>query len=238
MSDDKRIGMGYRHAADMFRRLFSLPIETFVAFAIIAYFSGWHYVNSYFSMFGINRSSISFDNYTVFLYSFYVLAEIPSMLVTFKTDARWAFATLIAMLFASAIDFSPLHRPIVHFFQRIVVVVLGISSLFFFSVAAGTSDAEQVLYQKMARPVTITFTEKLKKSWETQYDAAYADVAWREFREAGRLGAFALIWRNSDETVILQYETAAGEGHGAPVAVHRIPNQFIAVVEPKLMEKQ
>lgn len=232
------IRVKYKHTIDMFRWLLNLRVENFIAFAVVAYFSGWHYVNTYFSSFGINRSSISFESYTVFLYSFYVVVEIPTMLALFPPDSRYAFATLVALLIVSGIEFPDSVHASVRLLQRTVVVALGIGSLYFFSIAAGSSDAKQVIHDKRARPVTITFTEDVKKALEAQYDTRYANDVVDELREAGRLGALALIWRSSEETVILQYDTAEGAGHGSPIATYRIPNQFIALIESREIGKR
>ena len=57
---------------------FRVSLSNLGAFAVVAYFSGWHYVNAYFSFFNVNRSSFTFDNYTIFLYCFFVLVKVPA----------------------------------------------------------------------------------------------------------------------------------------------------------------
>ncbi len=47
-----------------------IPVRALPTLAIIAYFSGWQYANEYFSEFGINRSNIAFNDYTVFTQNF------------------------------------------------------------------------------------------------------------------------------------------------------------------------
>lgn len=65
---------------DSFRKVWKVSPENLIGFTVVAYFSGWHYANEYFSYFSVNRSSFSFDDYTVFLYSFFILVSVSDVL--------------------------------------------------------------------------------------------------------------------------------------------------------------
>ncbi len=210
-----------------------LRVEMFIGFAIIAYFCGWHYVNTFFSHFGINRSSLSFDHYTVFLYSFFVLVKLPSILISATPNAFKGLACLFFLLAISAIDIRVSLYKLTRSIQRLLAAAGAIAFLYYFSVEAGNVDARQIIVAKEARPVSVTLTGDVGDSLSTQYDTKYSDTWISEFRDAGRDGALALIWRNSEETVLLQYDTAIGASHGAPVATYRIPNDFVALIESR-----
>ena len=220
------------HSFNALRWLLSIRLETFVALAIIAYFSGWHYVNTYFDSFGVNRSSFSFDDYTIFLYSFFVLVELPNILVSFTSNALKGVGSLLAMFLISAIEILESVHASERILQRTAITGLGIGCRCYFSIEAGRSDAQQVIYEKQARSVSITFTEDVGKALTVQYDKDYACILVDEIRKAGRCGAHALIWRNSQETMIMQYDSASEQNQLIiQCATYRIADQFVALIE-------
>ena len=220
------------------RSLFDVSLQTFIALAIVAYFSGWNYVFTYFSHFGINRSSFSFDHYTVFLYSFFVLVKVPSMLVSLTTNALLAFSSFLVMLLIAALEIVKPAPALIHVLQRILVIVLGVACLFFFSIEAGNRDAERVAVGNEARPVSVILSSGMEYALAKQYGPDYARVMLCEMKRAGKLGGLALIWRNSEESIFSVFETTAGAGHGDRIATYRIPNRLISLIESKPIPKE
>ena len=218
---------------ECFRWLGNIRLEAFVAGAIVAYFSGWHYVNSYFDSFDINRSSFSFDNYTVILYSFFVLVELPNILISFTSISLIGVGTFFSALLVSAAELKDDVCNSMNILRRIVALGFGISSVFCFSTEAGRSDAHQVIEDNRGRRVEVVVTEHFREALEAQYGKDHAGTRMKEILDANDCGGLALIWRNNHETMVLLYETTSGEGHGDPLVTYRIPDRFIALVESK-----
>lgn len=223
---------------DSFRRISKISLERFAGFAVVAYFSGWNYVNTYFSDFDVNRSGFSFDDYTVFLYSFFVLVKAPEIFLSGVWDAlhgtRSAAAigaiALVAMLLVSALRFGQRIHANADLARRIVLVALGFGFLWGFSVEAGHMDA-QAVKARNARGVEVTLTSDFYETLTTQRSADYA-VAYKDaFARDNKCGTLALLWRNDYETLVLRFESAAAETHGDLTSVYRFPNKYIAFIE-------
>ena len=220
---------------ESFQSFFTIRVESFVAFAIIAYFSGWQYVNAYFSYFNVNRSSFSFDDYTIFLYFFYVLVKLPQILLAGTSDSIAGITFLIVMVLVSSIGFSkPIHIAI-NLVQRIVIVGLGIGCLFSFSLEAGRIEADRVAIQGQARPISIVLSKEFIADMVEYRGQAYTDEWITMMKNWDDRGALGLIWRNSNETMLQIYETQ-GPGLGRPAETYRIPNRFIVSIKSKSVQ--
>lgn len=216
-----------------FNRLLNLRVENFVVLAVITYFSGWFYVYSYFSHFGINQASLPFDQYTVFLYSFFVLIKLPILIWSFTGFALAGVGALLGILVVSALDVPERISGIVRPIRRLLVIALGFGCLYFFSTEAGSIDARNVLYENEGRAISITLTKGVEDALAKQFDKDRARLLMTELRSKGKDGGLGLIWRNSYETVVLEYETNVGPGHGCAIATYRFPNEFVALIKSK-----
>ena len=218
-----------------FQSLFTIRVESFVAFAIIAYFSGWQYVNAYFSYFNVNRSSFSFDDYTIFLYFFYVFVKLPQILFSGTSDSIAGITFLIVMVLVSSIRFSdPIHIAI-NLVQRIAIVALGIGCLFYFSLEAGRIEAYRVAIQGQARPISIVLSKEFIADMVEYRGQEYTDGWIAMMKNWDERGALGLIWRNSSETMLQIYETQ-GPRFGRPAETYRIPNRFIVSIKSKSVQ--
>ena len=222
---------------EVFEALLGLRVENFVTFAIIAYFSGWLYVNYFFHEFGINRSSFSFDHYTVFVYFFYVLIKVPDFIIAVSWKSFYGFLALFAGLTTSAIRLTTNRIPALDLAQRVVVILLLFGCIFFFSIDAGQRDARNALNERSGRAVSVVFTKDLEEAYAKQFTPRHATFVLCELTSAGDNNALALIWRNSEETLLLRYETTEGADRETPIATFRIPNQFIALIESKKVNR-
>ena len=219
------------------RWLFSPKLESLVAFAIIAYFSGWNYVNTYFDAFGINRSSLSFDQYTIFLYSFFVILEIPGITISGEPRFFLGIGALLGCLVLAAVDSPKVQQPLFSYARKILIAGLGIGCVYFLSCEAGAREASSVKDQKESRKVSVTFTETVESALASLYDPVRGRFLICQLRQAGLNDGLALIWRNSDETVILRYSTTAGADAENALATYRVSNDHIALIESKVMER-
>ncbi|MDE2792196.1 MAG: hypothetical protein OXI81_17490 [Paracoccaceae bacterium] len=222
------------HMRELFEGLLRLRVENFIAFAIVAYFSGWLYVNYFFSEFGINRSSFSFDHYTVFVYFFYVLIKVPEFVLAISPNSFFGAMALIGAVLTSTIRFTTARIPVLDVAQRAVVISLIFGCMFFFSIDAGQRDARSVIDERNARAVSVVFTKEIEEAYAKQFTPLHATFVLCDLAAASDQNALALVWRSSDETLLLRYETTEGADREGPIATYRIPNQFIAVIESKL----
>ena len=215
-------------------QLFRTSLESLAGLAIIAYFAGWNYVNEYFSSFNVNRSSFVFNDYTVFLYSFFVILEIPRTIIAGTLNSLFGIAALILTFLGMAINFRGQHEPLrsAILIRRAFLIVCGFTFIYLFSIEAGRLDAQQVS-QGNARQIDMTVTQDFYKALSAQHGKALADLQMNDLNDANHNNALALIWRNSEETIILHFDTTEGTNHGQPIATYRIPNEFIALLETK-----
>ena len=229
------ICFGFDRMKEVFEGLLRLRVENFVIFAIIAYFSGWLYVNYFFSEFHINRSSFSFDNYTIIVYFFYVLIKAPDFLFSMSFNSFFGLLTLIGAFVVSAIRFTKNRIPALDLVQRVAMTLLIFLCIFYFSIDAGQRDARSIIYEGRTRPVSIVFTKDIEEAYASQFTPRHATFMLCELTAAGDLGGLALVWRSSEETLILRYRGVEGTNRPDPISTYRIPNQFIALVESKMV---
>lgn len=196
--------------------------------AIIAYFSGWQYVNQYFSSFNINRSSFSFTDYTTFTYSFSVFANIVPMILKFGIRTFSWFVPLF-MLITGPILAKRLNKRL----PRLTILSIYswaclITMLFFMSQQAGELDADKVKNGN-ARPVELVFSKSFKNNLISSRGRLWADQRIKELNRASKNKALALIWRNSDETILLLLGDS-GDLYRTPIEVIRVNNGDIAAI--------
>lgn len=225
--------------SDSFQRISKISLERFVGFAVVAYFSGWHYVNTYFSDFNVNRSGFSFDDYTVFVYSFFVLVKAPAIFLsgtwdalrgTGSREAVLGVIALIAMILVSAMQFGERIHAGVDLARRIVLVGLGFGFLWGFSVEGGHMDARAVMSGD-ARGVEVTLTSSFFKEFRMQRGNEDVMAYKEDLNDYNLCGSLALLWRDNHETLILRFESADSEIYGEPASIYRLPNRFIALIE-------
>lgn len=196
--------------------------------AIIAYFSGWQYVNEFFSSFSINRSSFSFTDYTTFTYSFSVLANIVPLILNFKFQVfYWLVPTVF--LFAGPRIVRSITKQTT---QNSVLItwswVCLITALFFLSQQAGALDAQKVK-NTQARPVKLILSKSFKNNLISIKGENWANQRMDAINKASNNGALALIWRNSNETILLIFGTS-GKFLKKPMEVLRLNNKDITAV--------
>lgn len=225
--------------SDSFQRISKISLERFVGFAVVAYFSGWHYVNTYFSDFDVNRSGFSFDDYTVFLYSFFVLVKAPEIFLagtwgalrgTGSFEAFCGTFALITMILVSALRFGGRIHAGADLARRIALVALGFGFLWGFSVEGGHMDARAVM-SGGARGVEVTLTSDFYRKLGTQRGSDYVAAYKDSLKQDNVSGGLALLWRNDHETLLLRFESVDAENHGSLTNIYRIPNKFIAFIE-------
>ena len=193
--------------------------------AIFAYFSGWQYVNEYFSTFGINRSSFAFSDYTVFVYMFSVVAKFPEMILSFSGEFLLGIAAILATL-AGPVAAPRLPRVWPRMLLLRLWVWIGLAlAVFFVSQLAGRLDAQSVL-DGHARTVNLFFTPDFEKHLAANLGKNGATQRVQEIRKASEKGALALIWRSANETILLLYGTS-GQFHGCPLEILRMRDSYI-----------
>jgi len=206
----------------------SLSAKAIPAFAIFAYFSGWLYLNEYFSEFGINRSSYGFSDYTTFLYLSSVIAKILEMLIDLNLEVYKAILAVLIMVSGPILS-----KKLPKFMPRMLILRVWVwfwlsVALSFVSIEAGRVDAQKV-FNKDAQSVKVYLTKSFKEEIAASYGNEYAEVRISEILEANEKGALALIWRNANEIILLMYGVS-GQFHGKPLEILRINNRFIVCV--------
>ena len=214
------------------RRPFRKPLESLPGLAIVAYFSGWNYASEYFSAFDINRSSFQFHDYTVFLYSFFVITKLHLVAIACTIESHFAVLSIVGMFVCLTTTFRTLAHSLLPIIRCTLAIVLGVVFVYLASTEAGRISAERV-YRGSARQIDITLTPQFYSALRHQHGEAYAQAQKDDIADANHNDALALIWRDREETVILQYDTTQGASHGEPVVVYRIPNEYIALLETK-----
>lgn len=226
-------------------QLLRTSLETLAGLAIVTYFSGWNYFNEYFSSFNVNRSSFVFNNYTVFLYSFSVILEIPRTIIAFTWESNFGLVFLALTFVGMAIEFrrqsestgpgdrTDLHRIRNVLVRRVLLISCGFAFIYLFSIEAGRLDAQQVSQGDNARQIDLIVTPSFYEALKAQNGQELADLQMSDLSDANRNDALALVWRNSEETLILHFDTTEGTNHGQPIATYRIPNEFVALLETR-----
>jgi hypothetical protein len=200
--------------------------------AIISYFSGWQYVNEYFSSFNINRSSFSFNDYTVFTYSFSVAVNLPKIIVVYKLSAlKWIGPLLL--LFIGPYIVKGLSSKIIRLsLLRIWSWLWLLVALFFSSQQAGAIDAKKVM-EGNARAVDIIFSKTFKENLIISKGEPWADQKISEIQKAAKNNALVLIWRSSNDTILLIFGSS-GDNHGKPIEILRINSKEIVSTITKI----
>ena len=214
------------------RRISKLSLERLGALAVLAYFSGWQYVNAYFSYFNVNRSSYAIDDYTVFLYFFYVIVTLPNVLISGSVQSIVAVLLLALAFFLSAIKFRGAPHRLLNSLRLALLLAAAFGALYLFSIEAGTRAAHDVARGR-ARAVEVTLTPAFWYAYATHHSTDHKQALKDDLSRANNNDALAVVWRNNDETLILQYDDTAGTSHGNPIGVYRISNDFISLIQTK-----
>ena len=213
-----------------FPRIFRISIENLTGLAIATYFSGWNYVNEYFAFFNVNRSSFAFNDYTIFLYSFFVIAKVPLIVAAGTLKSFLGLTFLIVTLTILATEFHKCPPALIALARRLLVVATGLAFVYLFSIEAGRIDAERVS-QGQARQIDVTLAPSFFRAYEEQYGERRSAIWRKDLLQANQNDAFALIWRNTEETLLLQFDTTEGCNHGKPTVTFRVPNDHIVLLE-------
>lgn len=199
--------------------------------AIVAYFSGWQYVNEYFSAFGINRSTFSFTDYTTFLYAFSVVTKAPSLICELNLKSSIGIFSLLMLImgpiFMRQLKVNFNRFPLLKAWSWIWLIL----ALFFISQEAGKIEAKKTL-NKEARQVEVFFSESYKKNLIAVEGKEYGKQKFEELLEASHLGAFAIIRKDANETILLQFGTK-GDHHEIPLDILRVNNNHIVSITYK-----
>jgi len=217
-----------KHTLSLINRSLKISAGSIPTLAIIAYFSGWQYVNEYFSSFDINRSSFSFTDYTTFTYSFSVLANIVPLITEFDLNIlKWLLPILLLII--GPILANRLSKKL----PRLTILTIWswvclITALFYMSQQAGALDANNVK-RGNARPVQIVLSESFKKNLIVTMGKEWTTQRIEEINRASKNKALALIWRNSNETILLLLGDT-GDRYKKPIEIQRINNSDIVVI--------
>jgi hypothetical protein len=216
------------HLLGLINRSLKISASSIPTLAIIAYFSGWQYVNEYFSSFNINRSSFSFTDYTTFTHSFSVLANMFPLITGFDVDMlKWLLPILLLIIGPVLVKRISKKLP------RLTILNIWswaclITALFYLSQQAGELDANKVKNGN-ARPVEIVLSESFKKNLMATGGKEWAAQRIEEINRASKNKALALIWRNSNETILLLLGDS-GDTYKKPIEVLRINNGDIVAI--------
>ena len=199
--------------------------------AIVAYFSGWQYVNEYFSSFNINRSSFSFNDYTVFTYSFSVIAAVPKILIQFSVHLLlWLLPFVTLLLGPHLVKLLPRSLP------RMMILKIWswfflIVGLFFVSQQAGRYDGSYIK-ENGARSSQVILSKSFLEDMKANMGENWAKQKVEEITRASKNSALALIWRNGSESIFLMFGST-GKLHGKPLEIIRINNNSIVSTHAK-----
>lgn len=214
---------------------FVLSLKILPIFAILAYFSGWSYVNEYFSEFGINRSTIAFSDYTTFLHSFSVALIIPELFtsIDFLKDflkSIWLILLILCIvlfiMFKKNYQFESFQELLI---LRILILLLVLISINQVSKGAGLLDAKRVIDGENIRAVNLYFSKSFYEDLSDQTDEAFARGRINSIVEAAEYNALGLLWRNSNESIFLRYSLVGGN-KGDLQEVIRISNKYITSI--------
>ena len=189
-------------------------------------------MNEYFAFFDVNRSSFVFNDYTIFLYSFFVITKVPSIVAAGTLKSILGLATLLVTIVVLASRFHRRPSSFVSLIRRLLIVATGLTFVYLFSIEAGRIDAEKVS-QGRARQVDLTLAPSFYGALAYQYGADRSSMWKDDLMQANQNNAFALIWRNNEDTLVLQFDTTEGCSHGEPIVTYRIPNDQIVLLETK-----
>ena len=225
MTDADQGRWGFQGVLDSLHWFFHISFERLIGFAIVTYFSGWHYLDAYFSRFNANEWNAWFNDYTVFLYSFFVFADLKNSWAYIL--AFTVFMVIVGLL--SAIKIPDQYGIARIFFGRFLIAAGVLWFLYHLSHDAGERKAE-VLLTSTGKRVEVYLTENFRRELEATLDQDSAGFFLNDLTHQGERGKLRLIWRTNDDTIIL----LAGSN---PPTTYRIPNKFIVYIDAKLAEQ-
>ena len=219
-----------RRLRDLFRvEPYEIPL-----LAIATYFAGWWFRNSYFDVFGINKSSFNVPDYTVFVHAFSIVYELLEMI--WDRDYEYMKRMLLPLLFLILILALPVVARRLKQRDQTRADILRISSkalqvsrsslyrlilwviLFFFifyvAHETGRRLANEVLYD--SRPIEILLHRDVQDGVDNRTKTWFNTLV-----TSSRAKSAGLIWRNSRETIVLISEDSN------PREVIRIDNKYI-----------
>lgn len=226
MADTDRKDRDFHHVFDSLDWLFHVSLERLIGFAIVTYFSGWQYLDAYFSRFNANEWNAWFNDYTIFLYSFFVLADLKGSWV-------WIINFVFFMVvvgFLSTIRISDRYSMTGTFIRRFLIAIGVFWFLYHVSHDAGIRKAEALLASDEERRVEVYLSKQFYGELKKTLDEETANVFLADLIKQSREGTLRLIWRTDDDTIVLL------AGHDRPTT-YRIPNKFIVYIDAKLSEQ-
>ncbi len=219
-----------------------IPTNFLPTLAILSYFSGWVYINEYFSTFKINRSSVTIDDYTIFVHFFFVIKKIITSIFYLKNSCLFLF--IIASILILTAGLFLYDRQYLFFKNKIIssafIWIWLIISIFIISKEAGRIDAIEVS-KGTDKKVDIIFTESFKKSLVTSApinevqktslsdNEIYAKTRLKSLQKKIEHKAIQLIWRNANESIFLIFATS-GSRQGEAMEVIRLNNNSISAI--------
>lgn len=245
MNCTKRKRWDSKRIPDLLRGLFDVSLERLAGFAIAAYFSGWNYLDAYFSHFNVNSWTYAFNDYTIFLYSFFVLVKVRDVLWQSLQD--WminapglVILALIVSCLLLAVNLTEKRQKydaLKNFVGKLATAIAGLGCLYVFSIEAGRISAREVSQDLDTRRIILTLAEGFEKQLDTWYTARgkenHAEHLLAELDAAGEDKRLGLIWRSNSETLVLLTNEA-----GEPETTYRIPNQFVTLIDAKMEKEQ
>ena len=246
MTNTKKERLNPERIRDLLQWLFHVPLERLFGFAIGAYFSGWHYLDAYFSHFNVNSWNYAFNDYTIFLYSFFTLVEVPSVLLH-SISENWMLdrvGLVVLILIVTCVNLAEnltekfeWYHGIKNTIGRPAVAITVLACLYIFSAEAGHINACEVSLNLNNRRIRLTLTkdfEKEFKGWHSRRDHAnYADQSLEELDAAARDDRLGLIWRSGTETLVLLKDDETGRS-----VTYRIPNKFVTLIDAKIESEE
>ena len=216
--------------------IFDISINKIVTIGILSYLAGWVYLYYYFQIFNVRISSIAFDAYTVFIYAFFALTKLPDLLLSGGQYPQSLVATFVFLLIllAPAIDFRGSALVSSNATLRTVTVVAGLFWLVVCSRDIALLDAETVASMSDGRPISLIFKEDSKWTLRPGDDERRPNSLIEKVAQAESNGGLALVWRNSDETVVLLKEPSEDKKSGSSLVSYRIANEIIASVRREI----
>ena len=216
--------------------IFEISINKIVTIGVLSYLVGWVYLYYYFQVFNVRISSIAFDAYTVFIYAFFALTKLPDLLLSRGQYPQSFVATFLFLLIllVPAIDFRGRALVSSNATLRTVTVVAGIFWLVVCSRDIALLDAEKVASMLDDRPISLIFKEDSTRTLRPGDDERRPNSLIEKVAQAERNGGLALIWRNSDETVVLLNEPSEDKKSGSSLVSYRIANEVIASVRREI----
>ena len=199
----RQIGRATDSSLNILRVTFRIGLSELSTLGIIAYFSGWWYLNTYLSTFGINRSSITSPDFTVLLYAHSAISAIPFMI--FELRSAFLISLLcVALVFLGAI----FTRCIPKRLPRMLLLRVWSWSFLFIAILnvskeAGHIDSKYVL-DGCGRVVEVLWNPSFNKVDDNDSETTNDQRLYKIF-DASSDRMVVLLWRNSTETILFHY---------------------------------